>query len=95
MRYDIGTWHIDVPCDIEIYRPFGTGDAELIPHSEYGARFRREATAEEREALIQAAKNGDISVSQVLEFAKQASNDELQQAAPRIVDFLETLPEND
>ena len=50
MRYKIKTWNVDVPCDIEIYRPFGTGDAELIPHSEYGARFRREA-------LIQAAKN--------------------------------------
>lgn len=56
MRHKIGKWNIDVPCDIEIYRPFGTGDAELIPHSEYVARFRREATADERETLIQSAK---------------------------------------
>ena len=56
MRHKIGKWNIDVPCDIEIYRPFGTVDAELISHSEYGARFRREATADERETLIQSAK---------------------------------------
>lgn len=47
--------------------------------------------------IIRAALDriGFESLSQVLDFVKSAGNTELPQAAPLIVDFLETLPEAD
>lgn len=53
MRYDIGTWHIDVPNDIEIYQP-DSRTTELIAHSAHGANFKRQATDEEKQALLTA-----------------------------------------
>lgn len=51
-RYAVGSWKIDVPCDVEIYKRYSDSEPEMIPHSNYGERFIREATRQEKEELI-------------------------------------------
>jgi hypothetical protein len=46
-RIQIGDWKLDLDCDIEVF------EGQLIPHSEYGAKFKREATQEEKDELIE------------------------------------------
>lgn len=54
--YEIGAWKVNVPGDVEIYLMPGSKVAELIPHSQYGYRFKRDATlAEKTELLCKAA----------------------------------------
>ena len=62
MRYEVNTWNIDVPNDIEIYQPRGERTPELISHSEYGARFRREATSAEKQTLIRLHTSKEVGV---------------------------------
>ena len=62
MKYEIGAWKVNVPDDIEIYSspgyPHGGTQCELIPHSQYGYRFKQDATDEEKRELVQQAKPG-------------------------------------
>ena len=53
--YEIGAWKIAVPNDVEIYAQPGRKLAELIPHSQYGHRFKISATAAEKAQLMQKA----------------------------------------
>lgn len=56
--YEIGVWKVKVPSDVEIYSTDGK-IAELIPHSQYGYRFKQDATlAEKAELLRKAGKPG-------------------------------------
>ena len=57
--YEVGPWKIKVPSDVEIYAPAGSKVCELIPHSQYGHRFKQDATlAEKTELLRKAGKPG-------------------------------------
>ena len=57
--YEIGAWKVKVSGDIEIYAQPGSKSAELIPHSQYGYRFKQDATlAEKSELLDQAGFQG-------------------------------------
>lgn len=59
--YEIGAWKIAVPGDVEIYVPPGSNVAELIPHSQYGYRFKHDATmAEKTQLMAKAGKSGYI-----------------------------------
>ena len=49
--YEIGPWKVKVPEDIEIYSP-DQRTAELIPHSQYGYRFKLDATLAEKSDLL-------------------------------------------
>lgn len=53
--YDIGAWKVKVCWDIEIYAQPGSKIAELIPHSQYGYRFKQNATLAEKSELLDRA----------------------------------------
>ena len=50
--YEIGSWKINVPCDIEIYKEYKDSEPELIPHSLHGEQFIKNCTEEERNEFI-------------------------------------------
>jgi hypothetical protein len=46
----VGAWKVNVPEDIEIYSS-DKRTAELIPHSQYGYRFREDSSLAEKDVL--------------------------------------------
>lgn len=53
--YEVGPWKVNVPGDVEIYAPPGSKVCELIPHSQYGYRFKHDATPTEKSQLVKKA----------------------------------------
>ena len=53
--YEIGAWKVKVPEDIEIYSS-DKRSAELIPHSQYGYRFREDSSLAEKTDLLRQAR---------------------------------------
>ena len=52
----VGPWKLKVPEDIEIYSP-DQRTAELIPHSQYGYRFKHDSTKEQHEHLLKLCRS--------------------------------------
>lgn len=55
MFYEIGPWKVKVTEDIEIYSS-DKRNAELIPHSQYGYRFREDSSLAEKTDLLRQAR---------------------------------------